>query len=298
MSNIRVPKSRIVEAASRTDFLSFFQWCFHAVEPGSTLKLNWHHEAMAYHLELVQRGVITRLIIAAPPRTLKSFMASVAFPAYVLGCNPATRMIGISYGADLQIKFNNDRRALINSPRYQRVFPGLELSKNTESEFHTTQGGYCYARSAEGSLTGIGGGILILDDYQKPQDMLSEARRASTNSLYYNTIASRTDNQHTGAIVVVGQRLHPDDLIGTLLRSGEQWTALILPAIAEKEEPIPIGPGRYHLRRVGDLLHPEQQSRAYLEVLKVQRGLCGTISAKPNPARRLHHQTGPDSILW
>jgi hypothetical protein len=197
-------------------------------------------------------------------------MASVAFPAYVLGCNPATRMIGISYGADLQIKFNNDRRALINSPRYQRVFPGLELSKNTESEFHTTQGGYCYARSAEGSLTGIGGGILILDDYQKPQDMLSEARRASTNSLYYNTIASRTDNQHTGAIVVVGQRLHPDDLIGTLLRSGEQWTALILPAIAEKEEPIPIGPGRSHLRRVGDLLHPEQQSRAYLEVLKVQ----------------------------
>ena len=29
MSNTRVPKSRIVEAACRTDFLSFFQWCFH-----------------------------------------------------------------------------------------------------------------------------------------------------------------------------------------------------------------------------------------------------------------------------
>jgi hypothetical protein len=81
MTSMRFPKSRLVEAACRTDFLSFAQWCFHYLEPGSSLNLNWHHEVMAYHLELVRRGVIKRLIIAAPPRTLKSFMASVAFPA-------------------------------------------------------------------------------------------------------------------------------------------------------------------------------------------------------------------------
>lgn len=100
--------------------------------------------------------------------------------------------------------------------------------------------------------------------------MLSEARRTSTNSLYYSTVASRINNQHTGAIVVAGQRLHPDDLIGTLLRSGEDWTLLSLPAIAEKEERIPIGPGRCHVRRVGDLLHPQQQSREVLEALRSQ----------------------------
>ena len=270
MTSMCVPKSQIVEAACRTDFLSFFQCCFHVLEPGSTLNMNWHHEAIAYHLELVRRGVIKRLIIAAPPRTLKSLMASVAFPAYVLGCDSAARIIGISYGADLQIKFNNDRRVVVDSPRYHQLFPGTQLSKNTETEFHTTQGGYCYARSTEGSLTEIGGGILIIDDFQKPQDMDSEMRRTATNSLYYKTVASRTDNQHTGAIVFVGQRLHPDDQIGRLLCSAEKWTTLILPAIAEKEERIPIGPGRYHLRRVGDLLHPEQLSRAHLETLKVQ----------------------------
>src|SRR6516165_9808935 len=242
MFSIRIPKSRLVEAACRSDFLSFFQSFFHVLEPGSTLNMNWHHEAIAHHLELVRRGLIKRLIIAAPPRTLKSLMASVAFPAYVLGCDPAARVIGISHGADLQLKFNNDRRTLINSPHYRRLFPAVELSRNTESEFHTTQGGYCYAKSAESGVTGFGDGILIIDDFQKPQDMLSEARRTSTNSLYYSTIASRIDNQHSGAIVVVGQRLHPDDLIGTLLRSAEPWTVLCLPAIAEKEEPIPIGP--------------------------------------------------------
>ncbi len=58
MSIIRVLQSRILEAACRTDFMSFFQWAFHALEPGSTFKLNWHHYAIATYLELVRRGKI------------------------------------------------------------------------------------------------------------------------------------------------------------------------------------------------------------------------------------------------
>ncbi len=69
---------------------------------------------------------------------------------------------------------------------------------------------------------------------------------------------------------MVGQRLHMGDHIGTLLRSAEKWTVLTLPAIAEKEEYIPIGQGRWHLRRIGELLHPEQQSREFLEALRSQ----------------------------
>ena len=146
----------------------------------------------------------------------------------------------------------------------------MQLSKNTQTEFYTTQGGYRYARSAEGSLLGTGADFLILDDFQTPLDALSEARRASTNSLYYKAVATRINNPHTGAIIAIGQRHHPDDYIGMLLRSGEDWTLLSLPAIAEKEERLLIGPGRYHVRRVGDLLHPEQQSREWLETLRSQ----------------------------
>ena len=137
---------------------------------------------MAWHLELVSRGLIKRLIITAPPRTLKSLMASVAFPAYMLGRNPAARIIGISHSSDLQIKFSNDFRRIVESASTSRLFPRVKLSKNTETEVHTSWGGYRYARSAEGSLTGIGGGILILDDFQRPLDMLSDARRISTNA--------------------------------------------------------------------------------------------------------------------
>jgi hypothetical protein len=102
--------------------------------------MNWHHYAMAYHLELVLRGAIKRLIIAAPPRTLKSLMTSVAFPTYILGRDPAMRVLGKSHSSDLAIKFSNDCRALINDPRYPIFFPTMQLSKNTEAEFHTTRG--------------------------------------------------------------------------------------------------------------------------------------------------------------
>jgi predicted phage terminase large subunit-like protein len=265
-----VAKSRIIEAACRTNFLSFFQWAFHILERGSTLNLNWHHHAIAYHLELVLHGAIKRLLILGPPRTLKSLMVSVVFPAFVLGRDPTARLVGISHGSDLQIKFQNDFRMLVESARYRILFPTMELAKNTETEVHTTQSGYRLARSAEGSLTGFGGRYLILDDYQKPMDVLTDVRRNATNSVYTSTIASRLDNQHSGGIVVVGQRLHMDDLAARLLSSPEPWTVLNLPAIAEKEESIPIGPGRCYPRKVSELLHPHQLSREYLEWLRYQ----------------------------
>ena len=70
---------------------------------------------------------------------------------------------------------------------------------------------------------------------------------------------------------MVMQRLHLDDLVGHLLEQ-EGWTHLNLPAIAESEFRIPLGPGRYHLRRPGDLLHPEREPREVLDEFKRSMG--------------------------
>ena len=72
--------------------------------------MNWHIEAMAYHLEQVRLGRIKRLIINLPPRYLKSLVTSVAFPAFVLGHDPTKRLIVASYGSDLAVKLANDCR--------------------------------------------------------------------------------------------------------------------------------------------------------------------------------------------
>jgi hypothetical protein len=67
------------------------------------------------------------------------------------------------------------------------------------------------------------------------------------------------------------QRLHVGDLAGHLLAQ-RGWDHLNLPAIAAKEERIEIGPGRYHTRKVGDLLHSERESQATLDDIKASMG--------------------------
>ena len=83
-------------------------------------------------------------MINLPPRYLKSLITSVIFPAFLLGHDPTKRVIVISYGNDLAVKLANDFRAIINSPRFKSVFPGLQISrlKNTEFEIVTTRGGF------------------------------------------------------------------------------------------------------------------------------------------------------------
>jgi predicted phage terminase large subunit-like protein len=70
---------------------------------------------------------------------------------------------------------------------------------------------------------------------------------------------------------VVTQRLHVDDLVGHLLEQGG-WPELSLPAIAEVEQVVLLGPERYYHRKVGELLHPEREPAWALENLKRTMG--------------------------
>ena len=71
--------------------------------------------------------------------------------------------------------------------------------------------------------------------------------------------------------MLVMQRLHVDDLAGYLTQQ-EGLEVLSLPAIAELEQEVVIGPDKVHCRRVGDLLHPEREPLVVLEGLKAEMG--------------------------
>jgi len=264
---------RLVGAMLRSDFYSFIRATFPIVSPSSAFAPNWHIEAIAFALTRVLRGEIKRLIITVPPRSLKSICASVAFPAFVLGHDPTRRIICVSYAEALARKHANDCRALMRSTLYHRLFPNTRISnaKDTELEFATTRGGNRLATPIGGTLTGRGGNLIVIDDPLKPQDAYSEAARENTKQWYSNTLLSRLDDKTKDAIIVVMQRLHLDDLVGHLLEQ-EGWMHLNLPAIAESEFRIPLGPERYHLRRVGDLLHPEREPREVLDEFKRSMG--------------------------
>ena len=256
-----------------TDLYSFVRASFPIVSGGGKFWPNWHVEAMAHALAEVLRGRTRRLIITVPPRSLKSICASVAFPAFALGHDPRLRIIGVSYSEILARKHANDCRALMRSGLYRALFPATRISpaKDTETEVMTTARGSRLATSVGGTLTGRGGNLVIIDDPLKPQDAHSESARDSLKQWYANTLLSRLDNKVDGSIVVVMQRLHPDDLVGHLLEQGG-WTHLNLPAIAEDETIVPLGSGRHYLRRIGDLLHPERESQKALDELKASMG--------------------------
>ena len=104
------------------------------------------------------------------------------------------------------------------------------------------------------------------------------ARSAASIGQRPNTLLSRLDHKEQGAIIVVMQRLHVGDLAGHFLAQGG-CQHLNLPAIAEVEEMIEIGSERYHVRKVGDLLHAARESRATLDLIKAGMG-SATFSAQ------------------
>jgi predicted phage terminase large subunit-like protein len=259
----------LANAIYRNDFYSFIRGVFPMVSTSGQFLPNWHIEAMAHALNQVRLGKQTRLIITVPPRYLKSICATVAFPAYLLGHDPTSRIICVSYSDALARSHANDFRAIVGSDKYRDIFPGMLVSpaKDTETEVKTTARGFRYATSVGGTLTGRGGNVLIIDDPQKPQDAHSATARANLEQWYFNTLYPRLDSKRDDAIIVVMQRLHVDDLVGKLLDHGN-WVHLNLAAIAQEDHVVEIGHGRVHHRQIGDVLHPEREPLASLEETK------------------------------
>jgi predicted phage terminase large subunit-like protein len=261
----------------RNDLGRFTERCFRELSPATTFSPSPHLEVMASRLSSAIAGGKRRFIVCLPPRSLKSITVSVALPAWLLGKDPTKHIICASYGQDLANKHARDCRKIMSSPFYRRVFPATKLSPNRLAvhDFSTTAGGTRMATSVGGPVTGRGGDIIIIDDPLKASDDVSEVKRPAVNLWYDGTVLSRLNNQETGIVIIVMQRLHQDDLIGHALELGE-WEILSFPAIAEVDEeysfPTLFGPKIYR-RSIGDVLDPVRQS---LKSLAETRERLGT----------------------
>ena len=251
----------------------FTQRCFQHLNPGDEYIFGKYLYALAYNLEKVASGEIKRLIISLPPRHMKSIMASVAFPAWLLGRDPTRKIVAASYGTELSDMYSLQTRDIMQTSWYQRLFPAARLDKRhiTVNKFDTLKKGYRIATTVGGALTGRGGNVIIVDDPMKAKDGSSQVLRDSLWDWYSGTLATRLNNPKTDAIVVIAQRLHEDDLIGRLLIKGG-WNHLMLPGTAVQNEKIPIWNKVEWVRNVGDLLHPERIDDEVLAQLKRELG--------------------------
>jgi len=261
----------VLRATLALDFMAFTEFTFGVVRPNTLFKPNWHLEALAHKLSRVASGEVRRLIVTMPPRNLKSLFTSVALPAWFLGHNPSERVVAVSYSDQLARTHANDFRRLVNDPIYQATFPAMRLARDTDREIVTTMRGKRYTTSIEGTLTGLGGNLVIIDDPLKQDDAHSEAVRRRTIEWYRSTLLSRPDDKQVARILLVMQRVHQDDLAGYLEEQGG-FEILNLPAIATRTETYELGAGRSYVRQQGELLHPSHEPESVLRELKREMG--------------------------
>ena len=258
-------KQKIFRAALAADLLAFLEKAFPEIDPRADLQLADYVLYLDDVLQRVTAGQETRVIINLPPRHLKSVLISVVWPAWLLGRDPSTRIAVVSHSQPLARDLGLRTLRLMESEIYQQIFPRTVLSGDRQKadDFETIEHGGRYAASFATGVTGRGFNTIIVDDPISAHAARSSVERDNVNETFENMILSRLDDPQRGAVVIVGQRLHENDLSGHLLNKGG-WKHVSLPLVAEEPVTIPTG-SKVWVRQPGDVLLPQMWTKELVD---------------------------------
>lgn len=268
------------------------------VEGGREFVDGWMIGAICEHLEAVHLGQIRNLLINVPPRMMKSLLCNVFWPTWVWLHKPETQFLFTSYSANLTIRDNVRARRIMESRWFQTRWGdkfGLAGDQNTKLRIDNDKGGYRVTTSIDGTTTGEGADILVIDDPNPPKDT-SETMLKAALDWWQGTMPTRVNDFKTGRKVTIQQRVHESDITGHILKNeAGDWVPLILPMEFEVRRrcvtvALPsTGGKKWHDPRVseGELLFPERVGPKELQTLK--RGLAtsyliaGQLQQRPAP---------------
>ena len=277
---MKVPRNKVIAELYRRSFYEFSLDAFKELHNGNEVDENWHIELICNRLQKEAERIVKgeqrekHLIINVPPRTLKSELVNVFFSVYCWILKPDMQFISTSYSASLSIALSVQARRLIESEWFIQYFPEIKISKdeNTKSKYTTPEGGLRYCTSTGGTVTGMGGDVIIIDDPQNPQLARSEVERDNANRFFDETLRSRLNSPDKGVFIIIMQRLHEQDLTGHLLEvEPENWEHICLPAEVCKD----VKPAHLKDSYVDGLLFPQRLSAKVLQGFKVGLGSYG-----------------------
>jgi predicted phage terminase large subunit-like protein len=226
------------------------------------------HRLIASKLESVEAGAIRRLAIFVPPAVGKSKLASELFPAWVLGRNPNFEIIEASYNKDKAAEFGMMARDTVASDSYKLLFPDTEVSPAARAAdaWKTTNGGSYKASGTAGGIIGFHAHIAIIDDPFKNFTEAASAQNRQEVWDWYSAVLLnrlRAYKGGSGAVVLIMQRWHDDDLGGRLEKihdaGDEEWDIVSIPSLAEENDPLG--------REIGEALLPEGPNMRPVEEL-------------------------------
>ena len=251
-----------------SDLAYFIRKAWHIVEPETTYVEGWHVKLIAMHLEAITNGEeiddrpYNRLLINVPPGMMKSLLVNVFWPAWEWGPKnkPSMRYLLVSHKIDLPIQNAGKLRRLLASEWYQKRWP-IELrdDQNAKTKYENTKTGFVAATAAR-SITGQRGDRIVLDDAMSWDDANSEQTRNTTIEWFLGALPTRLNSPVKSAIVVIEQRLHEEDISGTILDRQLGYDHIRLPM--EFDETFPMDPTLLGVTdprtKPGELLFPER----------------------------------------
>jgi len=247
------------------DFLAFARKALIELD-GTRISDDRYLELLSSNLMDFADGKTRRLLINLPPRHLKTQLCTVCFSAWILAQKPDTKLMLVTYGQDLATDIARSIRQILRAEWFKTVFK-TRIAKDLGKvrNFATTAGGRVYATSFDGSITGFGADIVLIDDPHNATD-LSPHRIEQTIVQFNSVVVGRLNHPDEGRIMVVGHRVDENDLSANLIDTGD-WTHVALPLMAVKTKTYRTHYGSWR-RKKGDVLRAKKYDRSRIEKLR------------------------------
>ena len=236
-------------------FKEFVSQAIKYADPAVKYLQSWATDCMCDHLQAIAEGdgqpfdpgmspridPIRFLIINVPPRSLKSTITTVLFPAWVWINKPSCRFMITSYSHKNIKRDARKCRGLIKSLWYQARWGdkfGIICDSDTIERYDNNKGGFRYAVSVTGQVTGEGADIIIADDlHQMGPSIHSKVQRDRPNEIWDDVFSSRLSDQKTGCFVLISQRGHARDHTGHVLEkdTDKEYVHVAIPAEYESK---------------------------------------------------------------
>lgn len=281
---------QILASTCRDSYYEFVKHFWHTICKDPAV-FNWHIKFLCDEIQEACERIFRReqnphdLLVNIAPGTTKSTLFSVMLTPWAWTRMPHFRFIGASYTDALALDLSGKSRQVVESPLYQRTFPEIRLSKDTNSKSHwaNTQGGDRYAVAVGGSVTGMHAHAIVIDDPINPREVRSKADLETANLWCKETISSRKVDKEITTTMVVMQRLHQNDPSELYIsRGADRVKHVCLPG----ELTPKVHPEYLRDRYVDGLFDPVRLSRPVLDRMlgeMGQFGYSGQILQDPIP---------------
>jgi predicted phage terminase large subunit-like protein len=217
----------------------------------------------------------SRVIVQMPPRHGKSEFISKYFLAWFLGTFPDRKAILASYSDTFAAQWGMQVRDLLEE--FGPDLFGIRVRQDARARAQWRilgRRGAMYTAGVQGSLTGRGGHIAVIDDpIKNDKEALSPTVREGAKNFYRSTLRTRMERADA-PIIVVMTRWHQDDLAGWLQTEyPDDWLVISLPAFAEDDEELELpGQGVVWQRSAGEALWPEKYDAPALRSMQHEMG--------------------------